>query len=118
MLHVGRDFAQQTPDDLGDVIERSLKKKLTRLVSTAADIKILLLERQHINFDSRRMVAEVESRRSQFPELLAVDEIWIVDACVYQTAFGEDYLAFLRYDGGEAVSDLHFYKDTLTWKVR
>jgi hypothetical protein len=45
-LHVRR---QQTHNNLGDVVENALRKKLPKLVKTAADKRILLLERQHMN---------------------------------------------------------------------
>jgi hypothetical protein len=75
-LHVRR---QEVGSSLGDVIEKALKKKLPKLVNTAADKRILLLERQHINLFPQRMLQEIEKRRASFPDLAGVDKIWIIE---------------------------------------
>jgi hypothetical protein len=58
-------------------------------------------ERQDVILDPARIVVEVEKRTPLFPDLKAVDEIWLVDASVYQTTVGDDFLAFLRYGHGK-----------------
>lgn len=49
ILHVRRQLIKNSLDDarcLGKVIEKALRKKVPKLVSTPADKRILLLERQ------------------------------------------------------------------------
>lgn len=108
---------QQTLDDLDKVIERALRAKLAKLVGTVADRRILLLERQHMILDPARIIAEIEKRKPSFSDLNAVDEIWVVDASVYGTSFGNDYLAFMRYEDGRKITEFHFYDGQLTWTM-
>src|SRR5262249_10354151 len=75
VVHVRR---QQMNNDLGDVIEKALKKKLPKLVNTPAERRILLLERQHMNLLPEMVLGEIERRRASFPDLAKVDEIWII----------------------------------------
>lgn len=109
-LHVRR---QQIDTNLGDVIEKALKKKLPKLVNTPADRHILLLERQHMNLLPESMLAEIESHRSLFPELAKVDEIWIVETIFYGTAFGGTYLRFELYENGHLTSSYDFDDEKL-----
>ena len=68
-LHVRR---QQTDVNLGDVMEKALRKKLPKLANTKADRRILLLERQHMNLLPEMMLQEIDDRRATFPELASV----------------------------------------------
>jgi len=105
VVHVRR---QQVDNNLGDVIEKALKRKLPKLVNTPADKRILLLERQHMNLIPESMLDEIEKRRPAFPQLDNVDEIWIVETIFYGTAFGGTYLRFEHYRNGEMVGSLDF----------
>ena len=96
-VHIRR---QQTNDDLADIIEKALRKKLPKLVNTPADRRILLLERQHMNPAPKRMLGEIDQRRALFPELARVDEIWILETVFYGMAFGGTYLRFELYENG------------------
>ena len=49
ILYVRR---QQVQENLGDIMERALRRKLPKLVNTEADKRILLLERQHMEFSA------------------------------------------------------------------
>jgi hypothetical protein len=104
-LHVRR---QQVEDNLDAVIEKALRKKLPKLVNTTADKRILLLERQHMNLYPDRMLDEIKKRSSSFPELVHVDEIWIIEAMFYGTAFGGTYVRFGHYQDGREVKSLSF----------
>ena len=104
-LHVRR---QQVDDNLGGVIENALKRKLPKLINTTADRRILLLERQHMNLYPDRMLDEINKRRPTFPDLARVDEIWIIEAMFYGTAFGGNYVRFDHHQNGKKVESLTF----------
>ncbi len=112
-LHVRR---QEIGRSLGDIIEKALKKKLPKLVNTAADKRILLLERQHMNLSPQHMLGEIEKRRASFPDLAGVDEIWIIETIFYGTAFGGTYLRFELYEGGDVVGSFDFEGGKLMMK--
>lgn len=113
-LHIRR---QEVGNSLGDVIEKALKKKLPKLVNAKADKRILLLERQHMNLDTDRMLGEIEKRRSLFSSLSGVDEIWILGTMFYGTAFGGTYLGFMRYEGGHIAGRYDFDGGKLMMKL-
>ena len=102
-LHVRR---QQIEGNLGEVIEKALKKKLPKLVQTHADKRILVLERQHMNLHPKSMLDEIEKRKATFPDLTAVNEIWIVETMLYET---DSYLRFEHYQNGALVGSLDFH---------
>jgi hypothetical protein len=106
-LHIRR---QQIDNNLGDVVERALEKKLPKLVNTPADRRILMLERQHMTLLPEGVLAEIERRRAWFPELAKVDEIWIIETILYGTAFGGTYLGFELYENGH-VTRRYDFKD-------
>jgi hypothetical protein len=112
-LHVRR---QEVGSSLGDIIEKALKKKLPKLVNTAADKRILLLERQHMNLSPQHMLGEIEKRRASFPDLAGVDEIWIIETIFYGTAFGGAYLRFELYEGSDVVGSFDFERGKLMMK--
>ena len=105
VLHVRR---QQMDVNLGDVVERSLRKKLPKLANTKSDRRILLLERQHMNLLPEMMLQEIHGRRAVFPELSSVDEMWIIETIFYGTAFGGTYLRFELYRDGSVVRSYDF----------
>lgn len=106
VIHVRR---QQMEDNLSDVVERALKKKVPKLVNTKADKHILLLERQHRNLTPEMILEEVKKHRASFPALIDVDEIWIVETIFYGTVFGGTYLRFERYgEDGDLVQSYGF----------
>ena len=105
-LHVRR---QQIDANLGDVVDKALRNKVPKLVNTKADKRIFLLERQHMNLLPEMMLKEVDDRRSSFPDLALVDEIWIIETIFYGTAFGGTYLRFELYDWkGDLIRSLDF----------
>jgi hypothetical protein len=102
---------QQMERNLGDVIERALKKKLPKLVGTVADRRILFLERQHMNLYPEEMLREIEARKSLFPSVASVDEIWILETMFYDR---DSYLRFEHYDeDGELIGSLDFSAGSL-----
>jgi hypothetical protein len=109
-LHVRR---QQMDVNLGQVIEKALRKKVPKLVNTKADRRILLLERQHMNLLPEMMMHEIEDRRASFPELSSVDEIWIIETMFYGTTFGGTHLRFELYREGDLVRSFDFNEGKL-----
>lgn len=110
-LHVRR---QQMQDNLDEVIEKALKKKLPKLIQTNADRRILILERQHPNLYPSRMLEEIEKRKVAFPDLARVDEIWILETMSYER---EAYLRFERFENGVLVGSLDFLGGQLFDKI-
>jgi len=104
-LHVRR---QQIEVNLGEVIEKALRKKVPKLANTKADWRILLLERQHMNLLPEMMLQEIEDRRASFPELASVDEIWIIETMFYGNPFGGTHLRFELYRDDELIRSFDF----------
>jgi hypothetical protein len=96
----------QMEKNLGHVIEKALRRKLPKLVRTEAERRILLLERQHMNLYPESMIDEIEKRRATFPNLAAIDEIWIVETMSYET---DSYLCFEQYEEGRVIRSLVFH---------
>jgi hypothetical protein len=113
-LHVRR---QQMDVNLGDVIERALRKKLRKLANTKADKRILLLERQHMNLLPEMMLDEIESRCATFTELSCIDEIWIMETMLYGTAFAGTYLRFELYRDGNVIRSYDFNEGKLIFAL-
>jgi hypothetical protein len=109
-LHIRR---QQVEGDLSKVSDKALRTKVPKLVNTAADRYILLLERQHMNLTPQRILREIEMRRPSFPALAVVNEIWIVETPLYGTAFGGTWLRFELYESGELLQSLDFNDEKL-----
>ncbi len=107
---------QQISDSLGEVIEKALKDKLPKLVSTAADKHLLLLERQHMPLDPEDILREIENRRASFPDLAGVDEIWILDVIGFEIDFGGTCVAFSLYEEDHVVRSFNFYDGNLIAK--
>lgn len=104
---------QEIDSSLGDVIEKSLRKKLPKLANTSADKRIFLLERQHMNLFPERIIGEIEKRRASFPDLGDVDEVWIIETIFYETAFGGTCLCFELYKDGKVVGSFDFEGEKL-----
>jgi hypothetical protein len=104
---------QQVADNLDKVIDKALQTKVPKLVKTAADKHIFLLERQHMNLTPKRILREIDRRRPSFPALALVDEIWIVETPLYGTAFGGTRLRFELYENDELIHGLDFDEEQL-----
>lgn len=103
-LHVRR---QQVDNNLGDVVEKALRKKLPKLVRTMAVKRILLLERQHMNLYPQSICGEIEKRKSTIAELAHVHEIWVTETMFYEKE-NEGYLAFELYENGRLTQRFDF----------
>jgi hypothetical protein len=108
---------QQVGNSLGDVVVKVLKRKLPKLVNTAADKRILLLERQHMNLVPEHILGEIEKLRASFLNLAGVHEVWFIETILYGTAFGGTYLRFELYEGGHIVRSYDFADGKLMDKV-
>ena len=96
---------QQMDDTLGKVIEKALTKKLPKLINTQADRRLLILERQHMNLFPNRILEEIEAKRTDFPALGSVDEIWILETMFYDR---EGYLRFELFRHGRLAASIDF----------
>jgi hypothetical protein len=67
------------PVNVGETVEKALRAKLPKLAATAAEKRLLMLERNQWALDEKQIHDEIESRRSAFPDLAKVNEIWIVE---------------------------------------
>jgi hypothetical protein len=113
LLNVRR---QQVEDNLDQVVTKALREKVPKLANTNADKRILLLERQHMNLDPRRILNEIEKQMDMFPGLAQVDEIWVLETPLYDTAFGGNCLRFELYKNGTVVSSYDFNGEELMMK--
>ncbi len=82
---------QQMTNDLDKVIEKALRKKLPKLVTTNADRHVLFLERDQFTFFPDLIFSEIERQRSTFPLLEQVDEIWHVETIFYKQGGHVDF---------------------------
>jgi hypothetical protein len=108
-LHVRR---QQVGDTFGNVIERMLAKKLPKLVRSAANKRILVLERRHMNLFPERIHQEIGKRRAMFPSLRDVHEIWIAEKIpFFQGRDGDVW--FELWEGSKPIRHFDFQDGTL-----
>lgn len=84
------------PDNLDEIVEKALGDKLPKLIATAADKFVLLIERQQPALAPTRILSEITGLAHKFPQLKHINEIWIVDTsawksegCVYFDRFEE-----------------------------
>ncbi len=95
---------------LGEVVEKALTEKLPKLAKTAADKRILLLERDQFPLSELDIYDEVEKRRVMFPDLAKVDEVWFAETVFYTT---DNYVRFTLYDSRELRQSLGFLNGQL-----
>jgi hypothetical protein len=94
---------QQVRNDLGEAVQKALRTKLPKLVQTAADKRILLLERQHMNLCPKSIYDEIEKRKPEFPQLAHVHEIWLAETSFYES---QDFSRFELCEEGGVVESL------------
>jgi hypothetical protein len=98
---------QQMKNDLNEVIEKALRKKLPKLEDTKADRHVLFLERDQFTFHPDLMFTEIERQRLNFPLLEKIDEIWHVETVNYHR-FGSLY--FEQRKGNKVMTSMLFDK--------
>jgi hypothetical protein len=93
------------PKDLGTVVEKALRTKVTKLANTSATKRILLLEKEQVPFSVLQIYAEIVRLASSFPDLAAIHELWFVDTSCWAT---EGWAWFSLLDGRGLVELLTF----------
>ena len=94
--------------NVGETVDKALNAKLPKLVGTSADRRLLLLERSQWTLNELEMHDEIEKRRTAFPALAQVDEVWFVET-VTATADGlRGYVEFKRYVNRRRVESIAF----------
>jgi hypothetical protein len=100
----------QVPRNLGSNVEKALRTKLPKLVNTHASKRILMFERDQMFPGDNEIYDEVAMRRSMFPDLAKLDEIWFANTAIYET---EKWVSFALDDGRGLVELLIFENGTL-----
>lgn len=98
---------QQMKNDLKEVIEKALQKKLPKLVHIRADRHVLFLERDQFTFHPDLIFTEIEHQRLNFPLLENIDEIWHVETVNYRW-YGSLY--FEQRKGNKVLASMLFDK--------
>ncbi len=98
------------PADLGAVVEKALKTKIPKLVKTAAEKRILLLERDQICLGDGEVYREVVRLAPRFPDVARVDEIWQANTSILAS---DGWAYFTLMDGRGLVESLSFENGVL-----
>jgi hypothetical protein len=98
------------PGDLEMIVEKALRTKIPKLVATAANKRILLLERDQIALGDHEIYRQIVKLAPAFPDLARVDEIWIANTSVLAS---EHWAYFTLMDGRGLVELLTFENGTL-----
>lgn len=106
-LQIGR---QQMNNDFNEVMEKALRKKVLKLVATAAAKRILIFEREDFNFFPEQILDEIERQRPAFPALSKVDEIWILETVGYEPG---GHVQFDLYKDKKVSASLQFQGEAL-----
>jgi hypothetical protein len=93
------------PGDLEAIVEKALRTKIPKLVATAADKRILLLERDQIALGDNEIYRQIVKLASAFPDLARIDEIWIANTAILAS---EHWASFTLMDGRGRVELLIF----------
>ena len=91
--------------DIDATVEKALLAKLPKLANTAADFRILLLERNQWSLDEKKIWQAIQRRAEAFPLLSKIDEIWFAETVFYDAPTDpkwRDYLSFNQYGGDDA----------------
>lgn len=103
---------QQVKNDLHEVVEKALRRKLPKLINTNADRHVLFLERDQFSFEPDLIFTEIERQRPSFPLLNRVDEIWHVETTFYEQG---GLIDFELRKNGKILASMAFENDILTW---
>lgn len=84
--------------DIDATVRKALDAKLPKLANTAADKRILLLERNQWYLDEMRIWQVIQSRASDFPLLSKINEIWFAETVFYDTSPDPKWSGHLRFN--------------------
>ncbi|MBI4484778.1 MAG: hypothetical protein HY655_02095 [Acidobacteria bacterium] len=84
---------EDPPRNFEAVIHDRLQHKLARVAAASADRRVMLFERREALWSAGQLRLELDGARLEFPELNAVNEIWMADTVAWES---EGYLAFRR----------------------
>lgn len=104
--------------DVGQTVEKALVDKLPKLVSTTADLRVLMVERNQMKMPERMICDEFDKRRDRFPTLSLV-HIWIAETIGYDVMTGDGnqgFVEFTRREGGTTVEDYALQNGRLLWR--
>jgi hypothetical protein len=93
------------PGDLQAIVEKALRTKIPKLVATAVDMRLLLLERDQIALGDNEIYRQIVKLEPAFPDLARVDELWIANT---STLASEHWAYFTLMDGRGLVELLTF----------
>lgn len=64
------------------IVEKALRTKLAKLVATAADKRLLLLERDQVALGDSQIYAQIAKLAPSFPDLARIEEIWMANTAI------------------------------------
>ena len=108
-LHIRR---QQVGNDFPEVVRMALSTKLPKLTKQRADKRVLILERRHMNLFPTQILDEIRRQAPSFPQLTAVNEIWILETIGYEP--GGYFLFELYGDNKDCRATLTFHNGVWT----
>ena len=98
------------PGTLEAIVEKALRTKIPKLVATAAEKRLLLLERDQIAFSDSQIYAQIVKIGPSFPDLARIDEIWMANTAILSS---ERWASFALMDGRGLVELLIFENGAL-----
>jgi hypothetical protein len=98
------------PRTLEAIVEKALRTKIPKLVATAAEKRLLLLERDQIAFSDSQIYAQIVKIGPSFPDLARIDEIWMANTAILSS---ERWASFSLMDGRGLVELLIFENGAL-----
>lgn len=96
------------PVNVGETVEKALRAKLPKLVGTAADKRLLMLERRQWALDEKQIHDEIETLRPGFPDLAKVNEVWIVETVTATPDLMHGSIDFRQYVNRRVVENFWF----------
>lgn len=99
-------------DTLEQVVNKALDQKLPKLISTMAEKRIFLLEREQMMLSEQTICEKIEAQASTYPELAEV-EIWFAETPFYAR---DGVVYFKRYENNKLVGSLMFLRNRLIMK--
>jgi hypothetical protein len=95
---------------VGESVRRAVERKLPKLLRTAVDKRLLMLERDQGFVYPEHIVRELDALSIEFPGIRQV-ETWIADTASFDESM--DYVEFQRYAGDSVTESFAFMKDEL-----